>query len=246
MKKILTLFCFVTSIQTAFAQNARVDSLKQVLSKTIDPMARYKLLTEIANGYYTNGVGENNVANNLELLRIALQQKDDSLIAVSYNRAGDYYLFEKADFNTGMDYLFKGIPYAERANNKRWLSSLYIDIALANQLAANFQKQLEFLKKAEANLPDSTNPEYNYMFLQVKVNMAGYYLNVGKTETALQYLNAANEANLKLNYSIFDLYIKTLYGKLYEGLGDKELATVYYKKALSMEKIFFSFCKIRF
>ncbi|MFZ6025766.1 MAG: hypothetical protein ACOYVG_15085 [Bacteroidota bacterium] len=237
-------FCLLTFYCNA--QNYRIDSLKRVLTKTTTPLERYKLLAEIANGYYTNGVGENSVANNLEMLRIALKQKDDSLIAVSYNRAGDYYLFEKGDFNTSLDYLFKGIPYAERANNKRSLSSLYIDISLVNQLTANFPEQLKFLKKAEANLPDAGNLEYNYMFLQLKVNMAGYYLFVGKPETALPYLNAANETNLKLNYSIFDLYIKTQYGNLNETLGDKELATVYYKKALAEEKNFFPFARFIF
>ena len=147
MKKIILLFCFIATTQLAIAQTTRVDSLKKLLSTSTDPIGRYNLLTEIGNGYYTNGIGENTVDNNLEMLRISLQQKNDSLIAVSYNKAGDYYLFEKADFNTAMDYLFKGIPYAERANDKRWLSSLYIDIAIANQLSGNFSEELKFLKK---------------------------------------------------------------------------------------------------
>lgn len=49
-------------MQTLFAQNTGVDSLKQSLSKGIEEMARYKLLTEIASGYYNDGVGENGVA----------------------------------------------------------------------------------------------------------------------------------------------------------------------------------------
>jgi hypothetical protein len=88
-------------MQTDFAQamteqngNKRLDSLKMLLSKTTKPMDRYNLLLEIGNGYYTYGIGENNAAYILEMLRIAVQQKNDSLIAKSYNFAGDYYLFE--------------------------------------------------------------------------------------------------------------------------------------------------------
>ena len=239
MKRLIILFCFIATTQLTFAQTTRVDSLKKALSKTTHPISRYNLLTEIASGYYNNGIGENSVDNNLEMLRIALQQKNDSLIAVSYNKAGDYYLFEKADFNTALDYLFKGIPYAERANNKRSLSSLYIDIAIANQLAGNFSEQINFLNKAEANLPDTSHPEYNYMLLQLKLNTAAHYLFMEKPREALPYLNAANETNLKLNYGIFDLFINSTFGKLYYKSGDNELAAAYFKKALASEIRFF-------
>ena len=233
-------------MQTICAQNTKIDSLKQILLKTKDPMARYNLLTEIGNGYYSNGVGENSAANNLEMLRIALEQKNDSLIAVSYNKAGDYYLFEKCDFNTSLAYLFKGIPYAEKAKSKRWLSSLYIDIALANQLTANAAEQLKFLKKAEATLPDSNDPTYIYILLQLKLQTSTYYIFKGDVETTLPYLNAANEASRKLNYPIFNLYVKTIYGKFYEESGDEELATVYFEKALAMEKNFYPYARFSF
>ena len=246
MKKIITLFCFIAGMQALFGQNTRIDSLKQSLSKTTDPMGRYNLLTEIASGYYNNGVGENSVDNNLEMLRIALQQKNDSLIAVSYNKAGDYYLFEKADFNTALDYLFKGIPYAEKADIKRWLSSLYIDIAIANQLSGNLSEQIKFLKKAEANLPDTSHPEYNYMLLQLKLNIASHYLFMEQPSVALPYLNAANETNLKLNYGIFDLFIKSTFGKLYNKSGDNELSAAYFKKALATEMSFYPFARFAF
>jgi len=243
MKKIILLFCFIATTQLAFAQTTRVDSLKNLLSKSTEPISRYNLLTEIANGYYTNGVGENTVDNNLEMLRIAMQQKNDSLIAVSYNKAGDYYLFEKADFNTALDYLFKGIPYAERANSKRWLSSLYIDIAIANQLSGNFSEQLKFLKKAESNSPDTSHPEYNYLLLQLKLNTAAHYLFMAQPRVALPYLNAANETNLKLNYGIFNLFINSTFGSLYNKSGDIELATAYFKKALATEINFYPFAR---
>lgn len=121
MKRLIIFFGFIISMQTVFAQatteqngSKRIDSLKMLLSKTTKPMDRYHLLLAIDNGYYTYGVGENKADYLLEMLRIALQQKNDSLITKSYNFAGDYYLFENEDYNTALDYLFKAIPYAEK------------------------------------------------------------------------------------------------------------------------------------
>ncbi len=244
MKRLIFFFGFILSMQTVFAQemteqngNNRIDSLKMLLSKTTKPMDRYNLLLEIGNGYYTYGIGENNAGYILEMLRIALQQKNDSLIARSYNFAGDYYLFEIEDYNTALDYLFKAIPYAEKINYKRSLSSLYIDISVAYALLENQAEQLRFIQKAEANLPDKTNPEYDYVLLQLKLQYGFYYSLMHQPKMAITYLNAATELNLKLNYPIFDFYIKSVFANVYQQLGDNDFAAVYFKKCLAMENL---------
>jgi tetratricopeptide (TPR) repeat protein len=243
MKRLMIFFIFIVNIQAVFAQeistqsgDKRVDSLKMLLSKTSKPMDRYNLLLEIYSGYYTYGIGENNADYLLEMLRIALQQKSDSLIAKSYNFAGDYYLFEMEDYNTALDYLFKAIPYAEKINYKRSLSSLYIDISVAFALLENQPQQLRFIQKAESNLPDTTNPDYDFVLLQIKLQYGFYYSLIHQPKMAIPYLNAATELNLKLNYPIFDSYIKTVFGNVYHQLGDDDFAAVYFKKCLLTEK----------
>src|ERR1700722_3405398 len=243
MKRLMIFFIFVVSIQAVFAQeitgksgDKRMDSLKMLLSKPDKPMDRYNLLLEIGNGYYSYGIGENNAHYILEMLRIALQQKSDSLVAKSYNFAGDYYLFEMEDYNTALDYLFKAIPYAEKINDKRSISSLYSDISLAYALLENQPQQLRFIQKAEANLQDTTNPEYDYVLLQIKLQYGFYYSLVHQPTMAIPYLNAATELNVKLNYPIFDSYIKSVFGNVYHQLGDDDFAAVYFKKGLLTEK----------
>jgi hypothetical protein len=251
MKRVMIFFIFMVSIQTVFAQetleqsgNKRMDSLKMLLSKTVKPMDRYALLLEIGNGYYTYGIGENNADYKLEMLRIALQQKNDTLIAKSYNFAGDYYLFEIEDYNTALDYLFKAIPYAEKINYKRSLSSLYIDISVAYALLENQSQQLWYIQKAEANLPDTTDREYDYVILQIKLQYGFYYALIHQPKMAIPYLNAATDLNLQLSYPIFDSYIKTLFGNVYHQLGEDDFAEVYFKKGLlAEEQVSFPFPK---
>lgn len=244
MKRLMLFFIFILSIQTLFAQDTteqtgskRVDSLKMLLSKTTKPLERYNLLLEINSGYYTYGIGENKADYLLEMVRIALQQKNDSLIAQSYNFAGDYYLFELEDYNTALAYLFKAIPYAEKINYKRSLSSLYIDISVAYALLKNRPQELTFVQKAEANLPDTKNADYNYLLLQLKLQYGYYYDLIHQPKIAIPYLNAATELNLKLNYPVFDFYIKAVFGNVYQQLGDNDFAAVYFKKCLEMEKL---------
>jgi tetratricopeptide (TPR) repeat protein len=142
----------------------RIDSLKNRLGKTTQSIERYKLLAAIGDGYYMTGIGENSADNNLEMLRIALRLRDDSLIAVSYNKAGDYFLIEKFEFNTAIDYFFKGIPYAEKAKDKRWICSIYLDLALAYYWAMNPLEQIKQLKKAEAHFPGIAHPYHDNLF----------------------------------------------------------------------------------
>src|SRR5205809_6410601 len=112
MKKIfITAFLYIVAYN-GVAQDNQADSLKAVLSATTDPKEKYKLLDQINSAYYRTGRGDNPIENSLEMLRIALQLKNDSLIAKSYNVVGDYYTFNKGDNNTALEYFFKGIPYA--------------------------------------------------------------------------------------------------------------------------------------
>ena len=230
MKKIfiVALVCLITTKNNA--QNKQADSLKKLLAKTTNLRERYELLSMIGKGYYSYGTGENTVANDLEL-------KDDSLIAKSYNDVGDLILFEQGDFNTATNYLFKGIPYAEKANNKRWLSSLYIDIALCYWYLQDASEQFNYLKKAEASLPLPNEPEHDYMSLQLKTGYALYYLLINQPKTALPYINESEDINSKLNYPVFNLYTKILYGYVYASSGDKELSDIYFNKAMKLDSI---------
>ncbi|MEJ0106082.1 MAG: hypothetical protein WDO19_27565 [Bacteroidota bacterium] len=88
MKKIfITAFIYIIAYN-GLAQDKQADSLKAVLSTTTDLKEKYRLLDQINSVYYKVGIGDNPVENSLEMVRIALQLKDDNLIAKSYNVMG--------------------------------------------------------------------------------------------------------------------------------------------------------------
>jgi tetratricopeptide (TPR) repeat protein len=254
MRQLLPLLVLIACIRQASGQTvpganagARIDSLKNLLGQTTQPIERYKLLAAIGDGYYMTGIGENSADNNLEMLRIALRLKDDSLIGVSYNKAGDFFLVERFDFNTAIDYFFKGIPYAEKSKDKRSICSIYLDLALAYYWAQNAPEQIKQLKKAESNFPATDHPYHDNLLLQFNVIYGGYYLMTSRPDSALTYLNAADELNRKLNFPAFGFFLKSMFGNLYEQLGDKELAGVYFRKGLSMDSnTVYPFAKVTF
>lgn len=236
MKKIFITACIYLLAYNGFAQGKQADSLKAVLSTTTDLKEKYRLLDQINSAYYKVGTGNNPVENSLEMVRIALQLEDDSLIAKSYNVVGDYYIFNKGDHNTALEYFFKGIPYAEKIENGRTLPSLYLDISIAYQLLLNNGEQIRFLKKAEASLPDTTHPEYNYLLLQLQINYAGYYLITQQPREALSCIKFAEAINQKLKYPVWDLFIRILYGAYYTQTGDPGSAGIQFQKGLELEK----------
>lgn len=76
MKKIVTLFCFLISMETAFAQSKTIDSLKTVLSNTSKPMDRFNILNTISQnlGLYS---GDIDSATCIQLLQMAQQLRND-------------------------------------------------------------------------------------------------------------------------------------------------------------------------
>lgn len=127
MKK--AVFLLLLSAGFGFAQNKNVDSLKLVLSKTTDPKERFNIINEIlitTDGYQGT---ELDTTACLTLLKIAQQQKDDAMLATSYNWIGYYFQQSRGDNTAALDYYFKGLPLAEKVGDKRRISSLCFDIA---------------------------------------------------------------------------------------------------------------------
>ena len=121
---------FVCNIQ---AQNKQLDSLKNLLnnavkSNAIKPIEQFDLLNKILD--QNDGIQGNlqDPAIGLQMHKIAQQLENDSLLAISTNVVGNYFR-GKSDLPVALDYFFKAIPLAEKASDKRRLSSLYFDIA---------------------------------------------------------------------------------------------------------------------
>ena len=230
MKKIAALFCFFLCIQSAFTQN-KTDSLVAVLSTTNNPIERFDLFSKIGEEYFSSGNNNLDSASCLKMLQIARELNNDSLLSISYNFIGNLFLLNTGDYSRALEYFFKGIPLAQRTNDKRRLSSLLVDIGIVYENLGNKNEQLNYIRKAEANLPGKNSPMYNYMVRQIQYNYSRYFLSVQKPDSAMHYTQALNETNLRLRSFLYETYAQMLLGEVYEQSGDNESAEIHYKKS---------------
>src|SRR6185503_12799225 len=129
MLKSITLIIFLSfSCIRGFAQSKKADSLRTALENATRPAERFNILNNLlleVVGWKGNSIDS---AHCIELVQIAQQLNNDSLLAISYNWLGSYFYFNKGDNATGLEYFFKAVPLAEKAKDKRRISSLYFDI----------------------------------------------------------------------------------------------------------------------
>ena len=231
MKKIIIFFCFVASMQAASAQNNNPDSVKAALASYTNPMERFSATIkylETIDSYASSNIDS---ALCIDLLQIAQQLKNDSLLATSYNWIGYYFGINKGDNTTSLEYYFKALPLAEKSNDKRRISSLYFDIAGVYFFLKNIDEYLNFTKKGGENLPDETSPKYNYMLVQYQRNMGSSYMEKKQLDSALYYAQAAEQTSDRLKLRLYKLQTLTLLATTYAKMNEHELADVYFNKA---------------
>jgi two-component system NtrC family sensor kinase len=215
------------------AQKTGNDSFQLVLSGISEPMQRFDVIRkelEHANNYSSN------VDSSLciQLLSIAQQLKKDSLFAISYNWIGAYFAFTKGDNIAGLEYFFKGIPLAEKANDKRRISSLCFDISIVYSGLRNYNKSFEYTIKGGKNLPDQSSPLYNFMLVQYQNNLCGYYLDTHQADSALNYAKLGFKTSEKIGIGLYDMASICFLGAAHALANDSANADIAFKKALGI------------
>jgi tetratricopeptide (TPR) repeat protein len=233
MRKIVFVaLLFINS--TGFAQVNYVDSLKSQLSITASPLDSFSIIVKISEFNFVLGGGEADEATTIRLLSIAQKLKNDSLLAISYNWIGSYFAFNKGDNTAALEYYFKALPLAVKAKDKRRISSLYFDIALVYFTLQNEEEAVKNIRKGYGNLPEPSSPMHLFMLMQYQRGMSEYYMRSRQNDSALYYTQQLSATSLKLNSLSFQYGALHLSAQVYIQMNDKEMAGVYFKKAIAM------------
>jgi len=236
MKKLITILCFISLPalfgQTVFAQNNNPDSAKAALAGYTNPMERFSATINYLETIDSRASYNIDSAICIDLLQIAQQLKNDSLLATSYNWIGYYFNQSKGANSTALEYYFKALPLAEKFNDKRRISSLYFDIASTYYLLKNIDEFFTSTKKGGENLPDKNSPKYDYMLVQYQRNMGIAYMEKNQLDSALSYAQAAVQTSDRLKLSTFQLQTLHLLGAINAKMNENELANIYFNKAL--------------
>ncbi len=243
MKKTSIAFFLLLVITTAHAQHVSpeqaaktTDSLNKILAVTTSPLERFNIINKLLlniNGF-SGGVDS---ALCIRQLQIAEQLQSDSLLGTAYNWIGTYFSLNKGDNTTAMEYFFKGIPFAEKANDKRRISSLYFDLSLVYINLQNNDELLKYTRKGGENLPPASHPLYYFMRAQYLRGMTTYFIRNNQPDSALHYALEAEENGPKANSLVFEFAAHRLTGAAYSLAGEKQLAEIFYNKALELKKL---------
>ena len=141
------------------------------------------------------------------MLEIAQELKNDSLKAISYNWLGTYFYQQKGDNTSALEYYFKALPLAEKLKEKRRISSIYFDMALVYFDMLDYQKALEVTRKGGENLPEKTNPMYDFMLLQYEANMTQYFLITKHADSAFYYAQKCHETTGRFNNAVAYVFL---------------------------------------
>ncbi len=213
------------------AQNKYGDSLRAALSTAGSPLQQFDLMNKILEVGYMNGESNPDSSYCIQLLDIAQENDNDSLLAIAYNQLGNYFFRNNIDLSNALEYFFKGIPYAEKIRDKRRISSFYIDIAALYYKLNNPNEEIKYLRKAFENLPDKTSPLFPFMLAQVQYESGRYFLGRQQTDSALYYAQALGVTNLTLKSPLFETATNGLLGEVYDKMGDTALAAAHIIRA---------------
>ncbi|MEO7524231.1 MAG: hypothetical protein ABIT58_09065 [Ferruginibacter sp.] len=230
MKKMFLFICTGLLAYNCLAQNVVADSLERLLTSTTRPADRFDILNKILDNNDATRGNFQDTSIGLQMHRIAQQLNNDSLLAISTNVIGNYFR-SKSDYPTALEYFFKAIPLAEKANDKRRISSLYFDIAECYYNLQNLDDCVKYARLGELNLPDKNAPMYDFMAAQFYRTMANYYLKENQTDSALVQIHKLEACNRRIHKPNNAIYSYIQNAAVAVKSGDNEMAELYFKKA---------------
>jgi len=211
------------------AQN--VDSLLQIVAKEKSPTLQFQLWAEIAYLYSEkNNVAGQSVASQ-KLLTAAFATRNDTVMIVAYSFLGSHSE-DKADFDHALEYYFKALKTAEAIDYKVGICQIAEQIAVVYKQLKNTKETLRFLEKAKEfiDLPEVQN---SFLPRGIYANMAEIYLFGNQLDSALIYVQKANEVTKKENDAFGYSRVLLDFGQIYSALGENDLAETYFKKGIA-------------
>ncbi len=232
MKKFVVVILVLFSI-TAFAQNSslRRDSLYQLLKQAKTSAGQVIAWGQISEDYGYTGQPDSSRYASEQMLKIATSAQQDSLLARAYLEIGSYFSIT-SDFKQAVEFEFKSLMLAEKAKSTRdtWLANK--DIGVNFKHLKNYSEALRYLKKAESllkevSLTDPIAPNRTY------THIAEVYLGLGQPDSALRYVQLANEVSSKDKDAYGFARMLYIFATVYKQKGDTDLAESYYKKCIA-------------
>ena len=223
-------FLCVTGQFVAVAQN--IDSLRQTLAKTKDPITKIEISAQLAAIYQQQKNDSAFKTTIQQALELSYQTKNDTVIASVYSMIGSFYE-NSNNYNSSYEYYLKALNILEKMNYQVGICYVSESIAVVFKQLKNLKESINYLNKAKAYI-DLPEIKQSYLPRGIYANLSEVYLQLAhQPDSALVYIQKANEVVDKKNDQFGYARILLDFGLVYSTKGDKDLAEVYFKKAIS-------------
>ncbi len=229
MKKIITLLCFVASMELVFAQKTNVDSILQKVAVEKDENKKFDLLLSLV-GTEINNEPKWCIETGLKILSQSQREKGNIEMTVAYSFLGQGYRL-LGNSVKALDYHHKAIATAEKTNN---LSALAF---AENQTAHIYRDREEYDKAKSIYLSSSAHADKGHnetIKAWAPSNLGAVYLATNSLDSSLMYSQRAYEIFVRLK--IIDNnsgYLFTNLGGVHSKLGNAQLAVSYFNTAIN-------------
>ncbi len=232
MKKLIFFLpIFYWSITFSQNSNFRIDSLSKLVKQSQDPVAHVNALEQLGNEYAFSGRIDSLRIINTQMLKIASDVHNDSLLARTYFQLGLYCYFT-SDYKQQLDFDFKGLNFAEKSKSGNCIWFGYKEVGAFYKELKNYPDALKYLKKAksfleDATVADATAPNRTY------THLAETFLGLGESDSALHYIQLTNEVTSKTQDPYGFARMLYIFARIYKTKGDADIAESYYKKCIA-------------
>ena len=232
MKKIITLFCFIASMQMAFAQKTNVDSVLQKVAAERNEDKKLDLLISLVGAEINNNPTWC-IETGLKILNQSKNESSYTEMTVAYSFLGQGYRLLGNSIKA-LDYHHKAIATAEKTNNP----SL---IAFAeNQTAHIYRDREEYDKAATIYLSSTAHADKGkneIIKAWAPSNLGAVYLATNKLDSSLMYSQRAYEIYVRLkSVEKNSGYLFTNLGGVHSKMGNAQLAVSYFNMATNLYK----------
>ena len=226
MKKIIVLFCFVASMQAAFAQ---ADSIDTKLQTTLAEKNEETRMDSLYNYFYLIANIDPALTQTITKKLLTLSEKNEDKLAETYAISQlsiiNYILGNKAKT---LEFALKALKMAEPLNNATLMAIVNNRLALAYG-AVDKDKEIEIFRQGLALQPKA---KQSTIFTTLAFNLGDRFISQNKLDSALAYLQLAERLNLQFTNKANPINLMQL-ARLYGKMNNPELANTYF--ALSLD-----------
>jgi tetratricopeptide (TPR) repeat protein len=231
VRKFSFLLLFAILADCAVAQNENIDSLKIKLGTAKTDRLRFELVRSMCHYYHEKGDATNLSVSAKELIRIAERENNDSLRAISYVNVALY--FSLADeMHTELELLLKALNLAEKVNLRKSIGDINHNIGNIYSVLGDYHKAFQYFHTAVQVLEPIRHSLTYFSLVGAYSGLSAGFMNLNQADSALYYNQRANEENLIHGNHYAQSFILIRFGDVYDLLKDKDLAEIYYRRAI--------------